>query len=52
MMVNDHEEDISKFQKAADNAKDAELKAFADKMLPVLQKHHAAIKAIHDGMKK
>ena len=52
MMVNDHEEDVNKFEKRAENAKDAELKAFAAKTLPVLKKHLAAIKAIDEGMKK
>ncbi len=52
MMVDDHEKDITKFEKAAENAKDAELKAFASKTLPVLRKHFEAIKAIDEGMKQ
>ncbi|GEO05590.1 hypothetical protein AAE02nite_32540 [Adhaeribacter aerolatus] len=40
MMVEDHQEDIGLFQKTAnDNSQDAELKAFAEKTLPVLKSH-------------
>jgi putative membrane protein len=38
LMVTDHEEDIAKFQGAA-NASDADVKAFAAKTLPTLQEH-------------
>lgn len=37
--VSDHKEDIKKFEKASQDAKDPDVKAFADKTLPVL-KHH------------
>ncbi len=36
-----HEKDIKLFQKASKDVKDAELKAFVDKTLPVLQQHLA-----------
>jgi putative membrane protein len=49
-MVEAHEDDVSAFQKQADNAADAEVKAFAAKNLPVLQKHLEAIKAIQAKM--
>ncbi|KAA5544212.1 DUF4142 domain-containing protein [Adhaeribacter rhizoryzae] len=40
MMVEDHEEDVTLFQTTAnDNSQDAELKAFAQKTLPVLKSH-------------
>lgn len=39
MMVKDHQEDISKFQEAAKSQTEPEIKAFAQKTLPVLQKH-------------
>lgn len=40
MMVEDHQEDVSLFQTtASDNSQDAELKAFAQKNLPVLKSH-------------
>ncbi|HYC37936.1 MAG TPA: DUF4142 domain-containing protein [Usitatibacter sp.] len=38
-MVKDHKKDVSEFQKASKNAKDAEVKAFAAKNLPTLQEH-------------
>jgi putative membrane protein len=51
MMVDDHKTDIDKFEKCSKDAKDADLKAFAAKTLPVLKEHLAAIKKIQDGMK-
>jgi putative membrane protein len=50
-MVSDHKATISLFENESKNAKDAELKAFVDKTLPVLKTHLAHINAIHDGMK-
>jgi len=50
-MVDDHEEDVSKFQKQADNSSDPDVKAFAMKTLPTLKKHLDAIKAIQAKMK-
>lgn len=38
-MVKDHKDDIDMFQKAADDSKDSDMKAFASKTLPTLQKH-------------
>lgn len=52
MMIDDHKHDISEFQKAVDNAKDSDIKAFAVKTLPVLQKHLDKIQAIDSTMKK
>lgn len=52
MMVDDHKEDIDKFQDEAKNGKDPDIKAFASKTLPVLQKHLRSIQAIQAGMKK
>lgn len=39
VLLEDHKEDIEKFQVLADQGNDAELKAFASKALPVLIKH-------------
>ena len=50
-MVDDHESDVSAFQKQADNGTDPDVKAFAAKTLPVLKKHLDAIKAIQAKMK-
>ena len=38
-MVKDHKKDVAEFQKAANDAKDADVKAFASKTLPTLQEH-------------
>ncbi len=51
MMEEDHKEDISKFEEESNNGNDAELKAFATKALPVLNKHLESVKSIRDGMK-
>jgi putative membrane protein len=52
MMVDDHKEDVSKFQEEAKNGKDPDVKAFASATLPILQKHLKSIQAIQAGMKK
>jgi putative membrane protein len=49
-MVDDHEKDVSAFEDKAKNATDPDLKAFAEKTLPVLRKHLDAIKAIQAKM--
>jgi putative membrane protein len=51
LMVDDHKEDIDEFGKAADDAKDADIKALAAKTLPTLKEHLTKIQAIKDGMK-
>jgi putative membrane protein len=38
-MVADHKDAIKEFQKAAQNADDADIKAFASNTLPTLQEH-------------
>ena len=38
-MIEDHKHDIAEFEKAASNARDADVKAFASKTLPTLQEH-------------
>ena len=39
LMVADHKEDLKKFQHQADKGKDPEVKQFANKQVPVLNKH-------------
>lgn len=50
-MVSDHEKDISTFQKESENSTNADVKAFAAKTLPVLQKHLDTVKGIQAKMK-
>jgi len=38
-MVKDHEKDVAEFRKEAQNAKDPDVKAFAQKTLPILEQH-------------
>ena len=47
MMVNDHQKDISEFEKASNNAINPDLKAWAAKTLPVLRKHLDSAQAIN-----
>ncbi len=49
-MVDDHETDVKAFQRQAENGSDPDVKAFAAKTLPTLQKHLDAIKAIQAKM--
>jgi len=49
-MVSDHETDVKDFQREAENGTDPDVKAFAAKTLPTLQKHLDAIKAIQAKM--
>jgi putative membrane protein len=49
-MVDDHETDVSEFEKQSTSSSDPEVKAFAAKTLPVLKKHLDAIKAIQAKM--
>ncbi len=46
MMMNDHNKDISEFEKASNNAKDADLKAWAAKTLPTLRMHKDTVVAL------
>ena len=51
MMVDDHKEDIDKFQKAQQNVKDTAVRAWATNALPVLQKHLDSAQAIQQAVK-
>jgi putative membrane protein len=46
LMVQSHEEAVSLFDRTARDAKDPEVKAFAAKILPKLQEHERAAKAL------
>lgn len=49
--IEDHKHDIKDFQKEAKDGKDPDVKAFAEKSLPVLQKHLARAEEISKEMK-
>jgi len=51
MMVPGHRSTAGLFQRYAITAKDPDIKAFAQQMLPVIKSHLAQIKAIDDQMK-
>lgn len=50
MMVSDHRDDIDRFEDAAENSEDAEIRAFAEKTLPALRKHLQEAEAIEDEL--
>ncbi|MGE5457822.1 MAG: DUF4142 domain-containing protein [Methanococcaceae archaeon] len=50
-MVDDHDKDVDKFKKFAENGTDPELKSFAGKLLPVLLMHQDSAKKIKDALK-
>lgn len=47
MMVDDHQEDIRKFEQAAQSSTDTTVRSFARRTLPVLKKHLSAAQAIY-----
>jgi putative membrane protein len=49
--VSDHRKAVAEFKKAADSARDPELKAWAAKTLPTLQQHHKMAETLHDELK-
>jgi len=51
-MVKDHKEDIELFKKEAQEGKDAELKAFAAKHVPILEHHLQMAQQAVDAVKK
>ena len=50
MMVDDHQKAVNLFEDAAEDNEDAELKAFAAKTLPILQKHLEEAKALEESL--
>ena len=51
LMVDDHQDVIDNFEECSKDGKDADLKAFATKTLPVLKKHLADAKVVRDAVK-
>lgn len=52
MMVDEHQKAIDRFERASKNAKDPDVKAWADKMLPDLRHHLDMSMAVRDRIKK
>lgn len=52
MMVDDHDKTVSMFEDAANNSKDADVKAFAAKTLPVLREHQQMAKDLNKRVKE
>lgn len=50
MMVDDHQKDVSEFEKASKDSKIEQIKAFATKTLPVLRTHLDSAKAINKSL--
>jgi putative membrane protein len=51
LMVDDHKEDVTKFEKAANDCKDPDIKAFAAKHVPALKQHLQTAEALRDKVK-
>ena len=51
-MVDGHKEVLSKFKKESEDGKDADLRAWAEGKLPVLQHHLSMSEQTHDAVKK
>jgi putative membrane protein len=49
-MKDRHEKDIEVFEKRMDDTEDPDLKAFIDKTLPVLKKHHESLEACEEAL--
>jgi putative membrane protein len=52
MMVDDHKDAVDKFEKAATDCKDPDIKAFAAKHLEHLKAHLESAKSIRDNLKR
>jgi putative membrane protein len=50
MMEQDHQEDVNKFQQAANTLNDAEMKSFASATLPTLQQHLEKARQINSSL--
>jgi putative membrane protein len=50
-MVKDHDKDVKEFEDASKSAKDADLKAWIDKTLPVLKEHQKMAHEINSKLK-
>lgn len=51
LMIDDHKDDVDKFEKAARDARDPDIRAFAAKYLPTLRSHLERARAVNDMLK-
>jgi putative membrane protein len=51
LMVDDHQEDVNKYEEQGNNGNDAEIKAFAAGKVATLKKHHEMSKTLNDKLK-
>ncbi|WP_256004304.1 DUF4142 domain-containing protein [Pedobacter deserti] len=51
MMVDDHKDDVNLFEDASKTSKDADIKAFASKTLPILKMHLDSAKSVKGSIK-
>ena len=51
-MLKDHKKDVKEFKEAAKDLKDPDLKAFAEKTLPVLEDHLRMAEQLQTNVKK
>lgn len=51
MMVEDHEDDIKKFEKQSEKGNDPDIKNLAAGKVAILKHHHEMAKAVRDGLK-
>lgn len=51
-MVKDHKMDVKEFEEASKDAKDADVKAFAEKTLPTLRSHLEKVEALQKEISK
>ena len=49
--IKDHEKDIKLFEKASKNAKDPDVRAWAEKTLPTLQQHHTEARRLDSTLR-
>ncbi|MDQ3535374.1 MAG: DUF4142 domain-containing protein [Bacteroidota bacterium] len=52
LMVSEHKDDVSKFEDAADDLNDNEIKSFAQETLPKLRQHREEAEQIHERIKE
>ena len=51
LMVDAHEEDVDEFEDETTDARDADLRAFATRMMPILRMHYDRAKELRKSMR-